>query len=105
MEDRDKPIITMFEGIRIKLMKSIQVKGIGMEKYQGEICPNIMKKINKGQKMARNCFAYSGEFDYQIQVVSTYGFLNQHVVDLAKRTCTVECFNYVDILVVMLMHQ
>ncbi|XP_073133370.1 uncharacterized protein [Henckelia pumila] len=93
IDARDKPIITMLECLRNKLMKRIQVKKAGMEKYIGQICPNILKKINKNQKFSRKVFAiYSGEHEYQIQCLSVHGVLTQHVVDLVKKTCTCGMF-------------
>ncbi|XP_073125331.1 uncharacterized protein [Henckelia pumila] len=44
LEARDMPIISMLEWIRTKLMIRIQVKKKGIEKYVGEVCPNIVKK-------------------------------------------------------------
>ena len=41
LEARDKPIITMVEWIRKKLMTRILVKRKGMEKYSGPIRPHI----------------------------------------------------------------
>ncbi|XP_073135246.1 uncharacterized protein [Henckelia pumila] len=93
IDARDKPIITMLECIRNKLMKRIQVKKTGMEKYIGQICPNILRRINKNQKFSRNFFAiYSGENEYQVQCLSVHGVLTQHVVDLLKKTCTCGMF-------------
>ncbi|KAK4384334.1 hypothetical protein Sango_3071100 [Sesamum angolense] len=44
LEARDKPIISMFEWIRTKLMSRLQQKRDGMEKYSGSICPNVIKR-------------------------------------------------------------
>ncbi|KAG5581005.1 hypothetical protein H5410_051632 [Solanum commersonii] len=44
---RDKPIITMLEMIKNKLMKRLHSKRIWIEKYQDKICPKIVKKLNK----------------------------------------------------------
>ncbi|XP_073138161.1 uncharacterized protein [Henckelia pumila] len=93
MEARDKPIITMLECIRNKLMKRIQLRKVGMERYIGQICPNILKKINKNQKFSKNFYAlYSGENEYQVQCLSVHGVLTQHVVDLMKNICTCGMF-------------
>ncbi|KAI8567693.1 hypothetical protein RHMOL_Rhmol02G0141500 [Rhododendron molle] len=45
LQARDLPIISMFEWIRKKLMERIQVKKAGMERYTGQICPNIVDKL------------------------------------------------------------
>lgn len=41
---RDKPILTMMETIRTKLMQGIAIKSAKAEKYVGPLCPNIQKK-------------------------------------------------------------
>ncbi|KAL2244088.1 UNVERIFIED_CONTAM: hypothetical protein Sindi_0526800 [Sesamum indicum] len=88
LEARDKPIISMFEWIRTKLMSRLQLKREGMEKYGGSICPNILKKINKQQHAARNCFIrWCGGGEYEID-----HFLNKYVVDLEKKTCSCGMF-------------
>ncbi|KAL2243683.1 UNVERIFIED_CONTAM: hypothetical protein Sindi_0486300 [Sesamum indicum] len=88
LEARDKPIISMFEWITTKLMSRLQLKREGMEKYGGSICPNILKKINKQQHAARNCFIrWCGGAEYEID-----HFLNKYVVDLEKKTCSCGMF-------------
>ncbi|KAL0413836.1 UNVERIFIED_CONTAM: hypothetical protein Sradi_1585300 [Sesamum radiatum] len=88
LEARDKPIISMIEWIRTRLMSRLQVKREGMEKYGGSICPTILKKINKQQKAARNCFIrWCGGEEYEID-----HFLNKYVVDLEKKTCSCGMF-------------
>ncbi|KAL0295553.1 UNVERIFIED_CONTAM: hypothetical protein Sangu_3195400, partial [Sesamum angustifolium] len=67
LDARDKPIITMLEWIRTKLMTRLQQKREGMEKYAGNVCPNILKKIKKQQLMARNCFTrWCGRNEFEI---------------------------------------
>ncbi|KAL2231732.1 UNVERIFIED_CONTAM: hypothetical protein Sindi_1767600 [Sesamum indicum] len=88
LDGRDKPIITMFEWIRCKLMSRLQQKREGMDKFEGDICPNILKKIKKQQLMARNCFTlWCGMDEYEVD-----HFLDKYVVNLAKRTCTCGMF-------------
>ena len=78
----------MFEWIRTKFMSRLQLKREGMEKYGGSICPNILKKINKQQHAARNCFIrWCGGGEYEID-----HFLNKYVVDLEKKTCNCGMF-------------
>jgi hypothetical protein len=36
---RDKPIISMFEFIRVRFITKIHTKRVGMEKYVRVICP------------------------------------------------------------------
>ncbi|KAL2228373.1 UNVERIFIED_CONTAM: hypothetical protein Sindi_1817000, partial [Sesamum indicum] len=88
LEAIDKPIISMFECIRTKLMSRLQLKREGMEKYGGSICPNILKKINKQRHAARNYFIrWCGGGEYEID-----HFLNKYVVDLEKKTCSCGMF-------------
>ncbi|XP_073138092.1 uncharacterized protein [Henckelia pumila] len=78
LEDREKPIISMLEGIRTKLMRKTQERKAGMEKYPGKICPNILKKIEKCQDISRSCFPiYSGDLEYQVQYATAYGVVRQ----------------------------
>ncbi|XP_075504249.1 uncharacterized protein LOC142541652 [Primulina tabacum] len=78
------PIISMFEWIRTKLMTRIQVKREGIEKYGGEICPNIVKTLNENEQKSRNCVVFfCGMMEYQIQTPN-----GQNVVDLAKKECS-----------------
>ncbi|KAL0370632.1 UNVERIFIED_CONTAM: hypothetical protein Sangu_0381300 [Sesamum angustifolium] len=51
LDARDKPTITMLEWIITKLMTRLQHKRFGMEKYEGIVCPNVLKKINKQGKL------------------------------------------------------
>ncbi|KAL0308477.1 UNVERIFIED_CONTAM: hypothetical protein Sradi_5790000 [Sesamum radiatum] len=88
LEARDKPIISMFEWIRTKLMSRLQQKRDGMEKYSGSICPNVIKKINKQQSQARHCFTrWCGGSEFEVD-----HFLDKFVVDLEKKTCTCGMF-------------
>ncbi|KAL0415747.1 UNVERIFIED_CONTAM: hypothetical protein Slati_3406600 [Sesamum latifolium] len=85
---RDKPIITMLERIRTKLMTRLQHKRLGMEKYEGIVCSNVLKKINKQGKLARHCFSrWCGEEEFEID-----HFTKRFVVDLDKKTCTCGMF-------------
>ncbi|KAL0367400.1 UNVERIFIED_CONTAM: hypothetical protein Sradi_3630100 [Sesamum radiatum] len=61
-----------------------------MEKYSGEICPNILKKVNKQQQIARNCFVrWCGGTKYEVDY-----YINTFVVDLQKKTCTCGLFQF-----------
>ncbi|KAL0373574.1 UNVERIFIED_CONTAM: hypothetical protein Sradi_3273100 [Sesamum radiatum] len=88
LDARDKPIITMLERIRTKLMTRLQYKRLGMEKYEGIVCPNMLKKINKQGKLARHCFSrWCGDKEFEID-----HFTKRFVVDLDKKTCTCGMF-------------
>ncbi|KAL7182941.1 hypothetical protein ACSBR1_041595 [Camellia fascicularis] len=80
---RDKPIISMMEWIRRKLMNKIQVKKNGMEKHSGFICPTVQQKLESNKEDARNCFAsFASELKFEMDCYDT-----THVVDLRARTC------------------
>jgi hypothetical protein len=44
LDARDKPILTLLEMIRTKLIQRLQVKRDVMIKYKGSICPKNQKK-------------------------------------------------------------
>ena len=47
LETRDKPILAMFEWIRVRLMTKQYKKMKGITKYTGNVCPNIQDKLKK----------------------------------------------------------
>ena len=42
---RDKPILSMLEWIRVRLMSRLYIKKIYIEKYGGKLCPSVQKKL------------------------------------------------------------
>uniref|UniRef100_A0A2N9F2M6 Zinc finger PMZ-type domain-containing protein n=1 Tax=Fagus sylvatica TaxID=28930 RepID=A0A2N9F2M6_FAGSY len=44
---RDKPILSMLEWIRVRLMTRLHMKRIGVEKYGGSVCSNVQDKLEK----------------------------------------------------------
>ncbi|XP_071902556.1 uncharacterized protein [Coffea arabica] len=85
LEARELPIIGMLEWIRRRLMQRIQTKRSGMQKFQGEICPNIAEKIDKNQKLSRTFVAtWDGGHKYEVDC----GVRKCVVVDLREWTCT-----------------
>ncbi|XP_062029125.1 uncharacterized protein LOC133745144 isoform X2 [Rosa rugosa] len=83
---RGKPIISMFEEIRMKLMKRIQIRRDKMMKYEGNICPKPREILDKNKvKAATDCISrLSG--GPLVEVESIGG--GQYVVHLENRTCT-----------------
>jgi len=80
---RDKPIITMLEMIRRKLMKRYQKKRQGIREYVGDWCPKILAKLELCEKDAEECTSYyAGEGLFEVEC--SYG---QFVVDLTRRSC------------------
>ena len=44
---RDKPIFSMLEWIRVRLMTRLYTKKIGIKKYGGKLCQSIQDKLKK----------------------------------------------------------
>ncbi|GMP48607.1 hypothetical protein CsSME_00015903 [Camellia sinensis var. sinensis] len=79
LEARDKPVITIFEWIKKKLIARLQVKRKGMEQYSGDICPAIQNKLEFFKEEPRNCFpTWCGQMNH---------FDRTFIVDLASVTC------------------
>ncbi|KAF7835650.1 Glycoside hydrolase, family 47 [Senna tora] len=86
---RDKPIISLFECLRLKLMKSFHVKLTGMQKFGGPFCPNALEKLEKIKNDSKNCFALpSSTFLYEVAC-----FDGNHVVDLNIKECSCRLWN------------
>ncbi|KAK8567073.1 hypothetical protein V6N13_110151 [Hibiscus sabdariffa] len=85
LEARDKPILTMLEIIRTKMMRRIVQRIEEAEKYTGILCPRIQKKLdNQIQNSVRCQPIYAGNFLYQVEC----GQGEQHVVNIQNYTCT-----------------
>jgi len=79
----DKPIITMLEIIRKKLMRRYQKKRQGIREYIGEWCLKILAKLEEYGKDAGECTAqYAGEGLFEVECSK-----GAFVVDLMHRTC------------------
>jgi hypothetical protein len=78
---RDKPILSMLEWIRVRLMTRLHTKRIGMEKCGGSVCPNVQDKLEKLKMESMSFFAMpSSRFQYEVD--NDYV---RHVVDLTKK--------------------
>ncbi|XVF45477.1 hypothetical protein PTKIN_Ptkin02bG0209600 [Pterospermum kingtungense] len=85
LEVRDKPIWTLMETIRTKLMGRIATKREAAAKYPGPLCLKIQMKVDKSINESRKCFAkHAGQSHYQVSC----GPDNNHVVNLQDRTCS-----------------
>ncbi|KAL4311321.1 hypothetical protein GQ457_01G024400 [Hibiscus cannabinus] len=85
LEARDKPILTMMEVIRTKLMKKVVSKREEVEKWPGPLCGKIQKKLDTINQQSFRCWATrTGGERYQVQG----GLGHQHVVDLVQHTCS-----------------
>ncbi|CAL8095357.1 unnamed protein product [Prunus armeniaca] len=85
LECRDRPILSMFEYIRCKLMRRIQGRRDKMLKWNKPICPRIFKKLEGNKAKAGACVAmWSGGGKFQVSA----GGHAQYIVDLELRTCS-----------------
>ncbi|KAL4348838.1 hypothetical protein GQ457_17G010250 [Hibiscus cannabinus] len=84
-EARDKPILTMMETIRTKIMVRIVSKREAAEKCKGLLCEKIQKKLDINiEASIRFWPTYAGAHKYQVEA----GPSHQHVVDLVERSCS-----------------
>ncbi|KAL6654545.1 hypothetical protein ACP70R_008010 [Stipagrostis hirtigluma subsp. patula] len=81
---RAHPIISMLEGIRIKVYVRIQQNRSKTANWKGRICPNILKKLNKYIDQAGNCVAiWNGKDGFEVKDND-----KRYKVDIEARTCS-----------------
>ncbi|KAL6141974.1 hypothetical protein ACLB2K_060259 [Fragaria x ananassa] len=86
LEARVKSPVTMFEELRVKLMKRIAIRREKMAPYHGNICPKARDILEKNKmKAATYCIATFNGGDIA-EVENIEGTKN--VVNIARRTCT-----------------
>ena len=91
---RDKPILSILEWIRVRLMSRMYIKKIGIEKYGGKLCPSIQDKLKKLKLEFKNFWAMPfGRFVYEVD-----NERKRHVVDLVGRTCSCRVWELTGIL-------
>ena len=67
LDARDKPILTMLDTIRRKLMRRFQVNRASIAKMSGKLCPKIQVKVDKaGVKVSEYLLLYTGEGMYEV---------------------------------------
>ena len=82
LDVRGKPIQTICEGIRTKLMVKYNEKRIGGQNARWEITPTYSEKLEESKKWARNCKAQMAGPDlYQVQSGE-----NTYAVNLSQMT-------------------
>jgi hypothetical protein len=80
----DKPILTLLEMIKKKLMRRYQAKREGIEKLTGKLCPRIAVKLEEIRLVAVDCIAnYAGDSMFEVTCPNN----RQFVVDLGRRRC------------------
>ena len=84
LDARDKPIITMLEWIRVKLMTRMYSKRTEIEKFTSDTCPNIVKKLEQ-LKVDSKSFSAISSGCYIYEVDNEY---ERHVVNLTRKCCS-----------------
>jgi hypothetical protein len=84
LDVRGKPVKTMFDGIRTKLMVRNNTKRTGAATARWQITPTYSEKLEELKKWARPCKAVKSIGDLW-QVTSSQERI--YAVDLVKRTC------------------
>ncbi|KAK8713662.1 hypothetical protein V6N13_148873 [Hibiscus sabdariffa] len=85
LEARDKPILTLMEMVRTKIMHKFAMKEQEADKFTGILCPKIQKKVELTIQQSTRCWAtHAGGHKYQLSA----GPSNQHVVDLEHHSCS-----------------
>ena len=54
---RDKPILSMLEWIKVRLMSRLYIKKSSIEKYGGNLCPSIPKKLEQLKLECKSFYA------------------------------------------------
>ena len=90
---RDKPILSMLEWIKVRLMSILYIKRTGIEKYGGKLCPSIQDKLEKMKVDSKGFYAMpSGRFVYEVD-----NERERHVVDLVRKTCNCTVWDLIGI--------
>uniref|UniRef100_A0A2N9G9T6 SWIM-type domain-containing protein n=1 Tax=Fagus sylvatica TaxID=28930 RepID=A0A2N9G9T6_FAGSY len=83
LDARDKPILTMLDTIRRKLMRRFQVNRASIAKMSGKLCPKIQVKVEKAGVKASECLLmFAGEGKYEVDYRQ-----QKFVVNLREKTC------------------
>ncbi|MFQ6625624.1 hypothetical protein Gotur_005708 [Gossypium turneri] len=98
LEAKEKPILTMMEIVRTKIMLLIIKKKEEAKKWKGMLCPKIRKKLDVNIKHSLRCVSsHAGGNRYQVEC----GPNSQHVVNLVENSCS--CRNW-DLTSIPCMH-
>lgn len=84
LEARYKPLLTMLEDIKTQVMGRIHSKRDEMLKKEGNLCPRILKKLNKAVELTRYCdHEWDGEHGFEVSDKN-----GKYKVDLLNKTCS-----------------
>ncbi|XP_024198731.1 uncharacterized protein LOC112202062 [Rosa chinensis] len=83
---RVKPPVSMFEEMRVKLMKRNQIRNDKMQAVVGNLCPKPREVLEKNKRKAASDCISTGNGGDQVEVETFEGTKN--MVNLTARTCT-----------------
>jgi hypothetical protein len=87
LEQRDKPIVTMIDQIRTKLMAKFVANRDGLVVARWEITPNYVEQLEIEKRFARWCTPVNAGNDiWQVEITSN-GIRNVYAVNLQNKTC------------------
>ncbi|KAL0296061.1 UNVERIFIED_CONTAM: hypothetical protein Sradi_6658200 [Sesamum radiatum] len=90
---RGKPILTLVDGLRSKLMSRIQKRKQKGASWKGTIVPNVVKLLNNVREESRKCsLLMAGEGEYEVNDANVH-----YIVNLRKRTCNCKFWDIVGI--------
>jgi hypothetical protein len=85
MDARFYPVISMNEAIRKKVMVRIQENRAKAERWAGNICPNIFKKLKMNIQRSGSCIVlWNGVDGFEVQEKED----RKYVVHMQQRSCT-----------------
>ncbi|KAL0297754.1 UNVERIFIED_CONTAM: hypothetical protein Sradi_6827500 [Sesamum radiatum] len=80
---RSKPVLTLVDGLRTKLMCRLQKRKLKGLKMSGDLVPNVVKELNKIKEESRKChLLVAGEHEFEVQIKTS-----NYIVNLRTRTC------------------
>ncbi|XP_058759822.1 uncharacterized protein LOC131633127 [Vicia villosa] len=87
LEHRDKPIITLLEGIKHYITKRITKQKELLQNYEGAICPRIQMLIEKNKKQAQG-WSPTWHGDNDLSIFGVNNGVETYCVNLKKETCS-----------------
>ncbi|KAK4417439.1 hypothetical protein Salat_2569500 [Sesamum alatum] len=86
---RSKPVLTLVDGLRTKLMSKLQKRKLKGLKTNGDIVPNAVKELNKIKEESRKChLLVVGEHEFEVQDQNI-----NYIVNLRSGTCNCRIWN------------
>ena len=93
LKARDKPILSILEWIRVRLMSIFYIKRTCIEKYHGKLCLNIQDRPEKLKVECKGfCAMLSRRFVYEVD-----NERERHMVDLVRKTCSCKVWDLIGI--------